>query len=367
MFDRSSRCLLMLALLVLGAAASVQAADFSETVRVDTRELIVVNLVGHVEVVQGDGDEYVVEVNVHGDDADKDNIRVVVEEKGSSTYVRVMFPVEDERRFVYPELGRGKTTINFRENDADDGETGWRKFRNALGGRKITIVGKGKGFEAWADIVVKVPVGGDAAVKLGCGDINASRVSADIVLDTHSGPIKASRINGVLLCDTGSGHVDVSDCEGEITVDTGSGHVSGRNLKGDKVLVDTGSGQVELENIECGKLDVDTGSGRVEALRVTCDAARIDTGSGSVVLQLDSMGDGKFLCDTGSGSIDLILPGNASCRVSCDTGIGGIRVDVPDVDVKRPDRNEASFTVGGGSARVVLDTGSGGISVKVAS
>ena len=367
MFDRCSRILLPLALLMLGFAFVAQAGEFSETVRVDARELIVVDLVGHVDVVQGDGDEYVVEVHVRGADADKQSVRVVVDEKGSTTYVKVMFPVEDERRFVYPELGHGKATINFRENDASDEDSGWRKLRNAIGGRKVTIVGKGKGFEAWADLVVKVPRGGDATVKLGCGDIEAKNVNADIVLDTHSGPIQASRINGVLVCDTGSGHVEVNDCEGEISVDTGSGHVTGQNLKGGKVLVDTGSGQVELERVVCDKLDVDTGSGRVEARRVTCDAARIDTGSGSVLLQLDSMGSGKFLCDTGSGGIDLLLPRNASCRVSCDTGSGGIKVDVPNVDVKRPDKNEASFTIGGGAARVILDTGSGGISVKIAS
>jgi hypothetical protein len=366
MIKRSSRTAILTALLVFTAAVAVQAADFSETVKVEARELVVVDLVGHVEVVQGGGNQYEVEVNVKGRDASRDDIDVVVEEKGSTTYVRVMFPTEDERRFVYPALGRGKTTINFRENDSAD-DSGWRKFRNALGGRKITIAGKGKGYEAWADVVVKVPRDGDATVKLGAGDIEADDIQADLVLDTHSGPIKASRIEGVLVCDTGSGHVDVRDCEGEINVDTGSGHVTGSDLKGGKVLIDTGSGRVEIEKVECRKLDIDTGSGRVEARRVTCDAARVDTGSGGVLLQLDSMGDGKFLCDTGSGGVELILPGDASCRVSCDTGSGGIKVDVPGVNVKRPDRDVATFTVGGGSARVILDTGSGSISVKMAS
>jgi hypothetical protein len=58
------------------------------------------------------------------------------------------------------------------------------------------------------------------------------------------------------------------------------------------------------------------------------------------------------------------LPDDASCRVSCDTGSGGIKVDIPNVDVKRNGRDEASFTVGHGDARVILDTGSGGITVK---
>ncbi len=361
-FDRTAP--LLTALAVLCFAAFVSAEEFGETVRLDGDEVEIVNLIGHVDVVRG-GDEFVVEIEVKGDDARRDDFEFVTERVDGATRLTVVFPVDDERTYIYPPMGRGKSQFTFRD-DGNDGSV-WERIAGALGGRKITVKGKGRGYEGWADLTVRIPDGSDAVVKLGCGDIRAEDVSADVTLDTSSGPISAERMRGVLVCDTGSGHVDVADCEGEITVDTGSGHVTGRKLSGGKVLVDTGSGHVELTEVDCRKLDVDTGSGRVEAVKVSCDAARIDTGSGSVHLQLDRMGSGRFLLDTGSGGVTLILPRDASCRVSCDTGSGGIDVDVPGVDVDRPERDEASFTVGGGDARVILDTGSGGIRVKTAS
>lgn len=327
MFTRTPR-LMAISIVLLAASVSI-AGGFEETVRVHADELIVVDLVGHVEVVRGDGDAYEVEVKVRGEDASRDDIEIVVEEKGDAAYVRVLFPVDEHKTFIYPELGRSKTQIRFRESDASGDDSFWNKLANAMGGRKITLKGHGRGYEAWADLVVRVPDGGDATVKIGAGDIEAEEVEADLWLDTHSGPVTAKRIIGDLVCDTGSGTVEVRDCEGTVNVDTGSGGVYGANLIGDKV--------------------------------------HIDTGSGSVVFELLEMGDGKFLVDTGSGGVDLILPDDASCRVSCDTGSGGVRVDVPGVDIRRRDNDEVNFTVGGGEARVILDTGSGGITVKMAS
>ena len=356
-----SRRIIALALFSLVLAAPLLAGQFEETIHVSGDELLVANLVGHVEVVKG-GNEFVIEIKVQGDDADQDDIEIVQERIDGVDVVRVEFPVDENKTFIYPDMGRGKTTINFRNQGESDSV--WNKIRDAIGGKRITVKGKGRGYEAWADITIRVPDDRTTTVKLGVGQINAEKVTGDLTLDTHSGPIEANRIKGSLVCDTGSGSVDVKHCEGYINVDTGSGSVSGEHLSGEKVLVDTGSGGVRLQSIDCTKLDVDTGSGTVKALDVACNAARIDTGSGSVRLELVRMGDGKFLLDTGSGGVILVLPDDASCRVSCDTGSGGIKVDIPNVDVKRNGRDEASFTVGHGDARVILDTGSGGITVK---
>lgn len=349
--------------LALGAAVAA-AAEFRETVRVDGDHLVLRNLVGHVEVVRGGGD-FELEIHVRGDDADRGAVRIERDEKDGAQVVMIRYP-DDEKTFIYPPMGRGKTTIQFRGQGGGD-RGFWDRLRGAIGGERITVKGDGRGFEAWADVTVKVPDGRRADIMLGAGDIEARDVEARLLLDTHSGPVDARKIRGDLTCDTGSGAVSVQDCQGRIHVDTGSGTVRGEDLRGPKVLVDTGSGGVILDGVECEKLDVDTGSGRVEALGVSCDAARIDTGSGSVKLELRRMGGGKYLLDTGSGSVELILPRDASCRVACDTGSGGVTVDVPGVTVEREGRDEARFTVGGGEARVVIDTGSGGIRVRSAS
>jgi len=351
----------IITLMCLALAVPAMAGSFEEVVRISSDELVIANLVGHIEVVQG-GDEYVIEIRVQGADADRDEIKIVQETIDGVDVLRVEFPVDEHKTYIYPGMGRGKSSIQFRNTDETDSV--WNKIRDAIGGQRITVKGKGSGFEAWADITVKVPRDCITTIRLGVGDIVAREVTGDLTLDTNSGPITAERINGSLVCDTGSGSVSVSRCSGYINVDTGSGSVTGDHLKGDKILIDTGSGGVQLENIDCEKLDVDTGSGSVKALGVGCDSARIDTGSGSVRLELVRMGGGRFLVDTGSGGVTLVLPDDASCSVSCDTGSGGVKVDIPNVSVERDGRNEARFTVGTGEASVILDTGSGAITVK---
>lgn len=350
-------------LLALGALAA-SAEEFRETVRVDGDSCTLINLLGHVEVVRG-GNEFEVEIRVRGGDADRESVRILREERDGSDVVRIQFPTDREDTFIYPPMGKGKTTITFRDESREGGI--WQRLRGAVGGRRLTIKGDGRGFEAWADVTVRVPEGRRAEIRLGAGDVVAEGVRGDLVLDTHSGPIEARDIRGDLVCDTGSGAVRVRDCEGRVHVDTGSGAVQGENLRGPRVLVDTGSGGVILDRVDCEKLDVDTGSGSVKAVDVSCDAASIDTGSGSVRLELRRMGKGKYLLDTGSGGVTLVLPGDASCRVACETGSGGVDVDIDGVTVEREGRDEARFTLGGGEARVVIDTGSGGIRIRKAS
>ena len=81
-------------------------------------------------------------------------------------------------------------------------------------------------------------------------------------------------------------------------------------------------------------------------------------------LQLDRMGDGKFVLDTGSGSVTLVLPENPSARIVADTGSGSIRVELDGVEYDRKKRDYVELTVGDGDARVSLDTGSGSITVR---
>ena len=319
------RCVRLTALvltLALSAAAAV-AGEFRETLDFRTDHMVLHNMVGHVDVVRG-GDSFELEIHVRGADADRGTVSIVRGEEDGAQVVRVIYP-EDEDTFVYPALGRGKTTIQYRR-ETSGGRGFWDRLRGAVGGDRVTIKGKGSGLEAWADVTVRVPDGTHAEIMLGAGDIRAEDVRARLNLDTHSGPVEARGIRGDLLCDTGSGAVTVRDVEGRVHVDTGSGSVRGEKLHGPKVLVDTGSGRVILDGVECGKLDVDTGSGGVQAHDVRCEAARIDTGSGGVTLELRAMGRGKYLIDTGSGSVDLTLPRDASCRVACDTGSGGIRI-----------------------------------------
>jgi hypothetical protein len=348
-------------LALLCVAATAVAGEFTESFDLRADEVRLVNLVGEVRIEPASGDEFEIMVEVRGDDASRDRIEIEVD-KGREAEVHVIFPTDRERKFVYPRLGRGKSTIQFGEADAKSSWLG--KVVRGLTGDKITVSGRGKGLEIWADVTVRVPQGREANVRLGVGEIRAENVRGDLVMDINSGSVTANDIEGSVLGDTGSGSIQFMDIEGDVDADTGSGAVVIERCTGDRIHADTGSGSVRVEDVDCQKLHVDTGSGGVTAVRVKTDGAHIDTGSGSVKLQLLRMGKGKYIIDTGSGGIDMIMPDRPSARVSCDTGSGGISVDIDGVDIGRKKRDEVSFTVGDGDSRVVLDTGSGGIRVR---
>ena len=351
------------ALLVSLLAGAAVAGEFQRSFALDSRELKVSNLIGAVEVLPSADGEFHVDVRVQGEDASEDLLEFEVRE-GRKGELLVRFPVKGHSKYVYPPLGRNSKTV-FTRRDVQAEERSWlKKLFSGWSGRKITVRGKGGGLEVWADLVIRVPEGRSLALDQGLGRIVARDVAADLSLDINSGSIETRDTSGDLVADTGSGDVEVLRARGEVLVDTGSGNVTVTDIDGAKLLVDTGSGNVEVAEARCRSLNVDTGSGRVTARRVHTDAAHIDTGSGHVQLQLDHMGQGRYLVDTGSGNITLELPADASARILADTGSGGITSLIEGATINHKERDELDMTVGGGKNRVVLDAGSGSITIK---
>ncbi|HVS65182.1 MAG TPA: DUF4097 family beta strand repeat-containing protein [Thermoanaerobaculia bacterium] len=334
-------------------------AQPTETFTFDAQELAVGNLIGSVDVVRASGTRFEVEVRVRGRDAGADSVRFERRD-GERAALEVVFPVDRERRYVYPELGRGESRFRLH----DQGDRGWlRELIEAVSSPEIRVSGTGSGLELWADLTVRVPPGGALELQHGVGKVFASGVDGDLRFDLVSGSFDGEALRGPVTVATGSGAVTVADVDGELLVDTGSGGVKVAGVRGPRVNVDTGSGRVVMEDIDTEELVVDTGSGSVRAERIRAEGARIDTGSGSVVLALDSMGGGRFEVDTGSGSITLLVPPQASAEVQADTGSGGIDVDLPSVQTLHRERDEMRFRIGAGGAQVRLDTGSGAIRV----
>jgi Toastrack DUF4097 len=351
--------LVTMLLMLIVIALPAQGSEYEKTFNFDADELKISNLIGQVDVRSGSGDQIRVTVNVKGEDAEAGILEFKVDE-GSRSELLILFPTDEHKKYVYPELGRGKTTVSYR--DEGDGGSWLKKVMGS--GDRITVRGKGSGLEVWADVLVEVPRNRSLEVKVRVGGIQADDVEADLVLDTGSGTIEANGITGDLVADTGSGHVTVTDIEGDLHVDTGSGSVEIGYCTGRTILVDTGSGSVKSDYLDCSDLTIDTGSGRVRADHVKTDSAKIDTGSGSVALQLDRMGTGRFILDTGSGSIVLDLPENASARISADTGSGSMNNELKGALVEEKGRREMTLVVGDGEARVTLDAGSGSVTVK---
>lgn len=368
------RALALTALLILVLASPNARADYEESFTYSSSSLKIVNLIGAIDVQGHDGDSFLVEVKVSGADAEPGVIEFESSD-GQRAELIVGFPVDDERRYIYPELGRNSRTT-FNPGRGDGGI--WDVF----GRGKIEVRGSGRGMELWADITIKVPKGSELFVMNGVGALEGSDAEAHLEFNLRSGSAYVHNIVGEVNVDTGSGHVEVEDIEGDLLVDTGSGHVEASGIVGSRasidtgsghvtlrqaevpeIKVDTGSGHVEMDRIVCENIEVDTGSGHVELDELSANSAAVDTGSGRVRIELVRMGDGDFEVDTGSGSITFLMPADASARVEAETNSGGIDVDVEGADISRHKRDHVRFEVGSGGAEVRLDAGSGGIRI----
>jgi hypothetical protein len=354
---------LTLAFLLIAFSSAAAAAEFERAYTFDSKELKVSSMIGQVQVIQAQGDEFQVTAHVRGADAEEGLLDFQITE-GSHGKLIIVFPIQEHQKYVYPELGAGKKTTFTYRNEGEQGGSWLRRMFSGISGKKITVRGKGNGVEMWVDLTIAVPRGRVLEARQGVGGIEATGLKADLNLDTGSGAIVARDIEGDFLADTGSGSVTVQGIRGDVNIDTGSGDVDLRDSEGRTILVDTGSGSVTATGIRCDDLNIDTGSGEVTARVVEADKATIDTGSGGVLLQLDRMGSGKFLIDTGSGDITLGLPTGASANISAETGSGSLSTEVQGAMVKSRDKHEIELTVGDGEARVILDAGSGSITIK---
>lgn len=374
-----ARCGLALAALVAATVLSAPAfAEFDESHRFDARSLEVTNLIGKVAIRQATGDEFEVDVSVRGADGVRRNIELE-QERGSRARLDVVFPVDDERRFVYPEFSRRRAQLWFREGRSSSllGE-----ILRAVSGRRIRVQRSGSGMEVWADLTIRVPEGASLTLQHGAGDVEVRDLVADLEIDVKAGVMEAAGLDGQVELDVGSGGLTVEDVRGRLvmdtgsggasldrfegaalSIDTGSGSVAVSEVSAEAVEIDTGSGGVTVDGVETRRLMIDTGSGSVRVESAGADSAVIDTGSGRVHLALERMGDGRFEIDTGSGSIVMLVPGDLSARFDIDIGSGGIDVDVPIAKTLHKSRGEMRFIAGDGDASVVLDTGSGGVRV----
>lgn len=341
-------------LLAAGLPLAVRAIA-QETYRLDGGRVAIYNLAGEVEVVRGGSGSVEVEINRGG--ADSERLQVEVDRIDGSEALRVIYP---DDRVVYERMGRSSATIRVR----DDGTF----FRDrSLGGLRrgdeVRISGRGRGLEAYADIVVRVPAGVAVAVYLAAGSGHAAGLASDLVFRTASGAVEVEGVVGDVDVDTGSGEVRVSDVEGDVTADTGSGAIGLENIRGDRLDADTGSGAVRGSNVSVEQLVVDTGSGGIRIDGLSAADVDCDTGSGAVRLSMVSDVD-RLVVDTGSGSVSLEVPRDFGAELELDTSSGRISVDVPDRVVEASRRTYFRGAVGDGDGSVVIDTGSGGVTIR---
>jgi DUF4097 and DUF4098 domain-containing protein YvlB len=317
------------------------------------KDVAIYNVAGDVRVESGSGTDVTIEMTRGGRDADR--LKVVTGTVRGRNAYRVVYPTGDDIIYSGARASRwGSTDVHLDSDGTWGGSNrGWR-------GNRVRVRSSGRGTEAWADLVIRVPAGKSVAVYLVAGTLSATRVDADLVLDVASARVEATGTRGRLSIDAGSGAVDVRDASGAaLKVDNGSGGITLNNVSSDDCNIDTGSGGVGGTGVQCGLLKVDVGSGGVRLDGVSSGDVDVDAGSGSVRLAMTSAPKRVHL-EAGSGSVTLALPPSAGADVSIDTGSGGISSEFA-VRATRMDRDELRGTIGDGSGRIRISTGSGSV------
>ena len=339
--------------LALSQPSTPASASASGHFSASGEQVHIYNLIGRVEVVPGGGSSVQVDLTPGG----RDGARLGTKTWSSGgTFFVVTYPSDHLRS---PNLHWGSSTTL---QVAKDGTFGDHPKRSGWLDRRVRIDGKGDGLEAWCDLRVSVPKGQKISVHLGVGDLNASNVNGDLVLDTAEGSVTVNNEQGDLLIDTGSGDIAVTGAAGNLSLDSGSGSVRATRVSGDRLLFDTGSGDVVVNGARGTRLMADTGSGSITLSGVSCPTVHLDTGSGDVRLGLT--GDISQLdIDTGSGSVTIEAPPTLGASLHIETGSGDIASDFP-LRVTRRESDTLLATVGDGHGHIVIDTGSGDVRIR---
>ena len=345
------------AILAATAIAAQSAAAQSERRSLAGSSIAIYDLVGRVSVEQGTGSDVVVEITRGGHDAKKLSIDVG-DLRGRNT-LRVRFPDDD---IVYPDLGHWSNS-DFRINSDGTWGGGDDDRDDRWGGHRIRIKGNGSGTEAWADLKILVPAGKDVAVYIGVGELDATKVTADLRLSAASARVTVSGTKGNLNASAGSGGVEVRGATGDdIRISTGSGGVTANDVNGKRLRIGTGSGGVGASGLTSEDMDISAGSGSVRVDDARTPRARLNSGSGGIrvgfaapVKSLDAT--------TGSGGVTVTMPGPVNAELDIQTGSGSIESDFA-VQVNRMERRALHGQIGDGSGHIRIRSGSGSVHLR---
>jgi hypothetical protein len=315
-------------------------------------EVAIYNLAGEVRLEQGTGPAVTTEVSRGGADAGK--LKVVKGEIDGRQTLRLIYPAD---RIQYGQLSDGSSTqLRVREDGTFSDDHGEKQRRQ---GRQVTIVARGGGLDAHADLRVTIPTGKQVFLYLAVGKVAVSNVEGDLSIDAAAAPVTSSHTRGELNIDVGSGAVQVTQSRGDLSVDTGSGAVALSDVRGESVSIETGSGEVTATDLRSSQLSIDTGSGDIQVTSLTAPQVSLETGSGAVTADLSGE-VWNVSVETGSGDVTLKVPPTLGAEVDIETSSGDIETDF-EVAVTRHARDHMTGRIGDGRGKIAIETGSGGI------
>jgi len=326
-----------------------------------TGRFAVENLAGRMTVVPGEGDAVVAVATVHAEsEALASAMRFEqVRDKDGLPALRLIYPLDKERRIRYPERADGGHEHHW-----------WSGFGSSSSfeydDRRVRVSGE-SGALVYADVEVRVPKRAvEATFRNFVGALTAEGIEGRILLDTNRGPITARRLKGEIKADTGSSDVLAEAVSGSFDCDTGSGDCVVRGFEGNELRCDTGSGDVRVADVKAERFRADTGSGEVRAERTDVEEFEGDTGSGGIRAELLGTRLRRVKADTGSGDVELRLPADASFDAEADQGSGDLRCTFSDAkEVRnRHGHKVVGYRRGDERTRISIDTGSGDASIR---
>lgn len=297
--------------LALTALVALPLSGQTEQRTIKGGHVAIYNLAGRLRAVAGTGEDVTVEITRLGSDAAK--LGVETETIRGRETLRIVYPSD---RIVYSEMRGSRIGIEVRSDGTfSDGD--WRGSDRD----RVDIRGYGPGFEAHADLVVRVPRGKKIDLFVAAGRVEVTNVEGDIRVDVGTSEVDVTGIKGILTLDTGSGRVSVRDVTGDVNIDAGSGGITLDRIKGDVLTIDSGSGGVQATDVEVRELKADVGSGGLRMYRMKTPIVNVETGSGGFQTDFEittqrvgrnhvqgRIGDGKGRVDieAGSGTVRLL-------------------------------------------------------------
>jgi len=329
---------------------------------------VIENLAGRMTVVPGDGDAVVAVATVHAEsEALASAMRFEqVRDKDGLPALRLIYPLDRERRVRYPEAGESGDEGTHHGHHIPEWlfDLGFSNSSFEYDNHRVRV-SSSSGTMVYADVEVRVPKRAvEATFRNFVGALKAEGIEGRILLDTHRGAITARRLKGDIKADTGSSDVLAETISGSFDCDTGSGDCVVNGFEGKELYCDTGSGDVRVRDVKADRLRADTGSGHVRAERADVEEFSGDTGSGGIEAELLGGRLRRVKADTGSGDVVLRLPADASFDAVADQGSGELTCAFEDAKVVKSGHKAVGCRRGDGRVRILIDTGSGDASIR---
>ena len=228
-------------------------------------------------------------------------------------------------------------------------------------------------------LTLTVPAGLSVETASASGDVEITRILADVEASSASGDLVFRDIGGDLTAAVASGDIEVEEIEGTVTLSSAAGDIVVRNVGGD-AEISVATGDVELTSIG-GSLELSTytgdsvidGVGDVRYEGISGSAKFVDVrgavdasaASGDLNFRVAPEGQRDYSITASSGNIVLrflkIMDHGFILKVA--TTSGEITARLP-ITVTRVDRNRIAGIVRDGRAKIFMETASGNITVE---